>query len=129
DRGAALLRDALVVLVEDPDLPPEDAALGVDDVLEDLHAVLDLRALHHRPGRRLRQADADEDGVLLCQRGQGEPGGRCQRGERADARNDHGSTLKAALSWMQFTRHATAPAAGGTRVPGLIASPDHGPHR
>ena len=47
DRGAPLLRDALVVLVEDLDLPPQDAALGVDDVLEDLHPVLDLRALHH----------------------------------------------------------------------------------
>ena len=42
------LRDALVVLVEELDLPPQDAALGVDDVLEDLHPVLDLRALHHR---------------------------------------------------------------------------------
>jgi hypothetical protein len=30
--------------------------------------------------------------------------------------------------WMQFTRHATARAVGGTRVPALIASPDHGLH-
>src|SRR5204863_5798183 len=65
-----------------------------DDVLQDLHPVLDLCALHHRPGRRLRQADADEDGVLLCLRGQGEPGGRCQRGQRADAINDHGGTFE-----------------------------------
>jgi hypothetical protein len=93
DRGAALFRYALVVFVEELDRPPEDTAFGVDDVLEDLHPVLDLRALHHRARRRLREAHADEDGVLLCQRGQRERRRGCQRDQRADARSDHWGIL------------------------------------
>src|SRR5690606_9804937 len=61
--GAAFFRDALVVFVDDLERPAQHAALVVDDLGDDLDTVLDLGALHDRPGRRLGNADADHDGV------------------------------------------------------------------
>jgi hypothetical protein len=62
-RGPAFFRNALVVLVDELDLAPEHSPLLVDHVFDNFDAVLHLRALHHGPGRRLGNADANLDRV------------------------------------------------------------------
>ena len=77
DRGAALLRDALIVLVDQGDLLTVHPALLVDHVLHDLEAVLHLDALDDRARRRLGEGDADLDRVRGIRR---DGGGHCGRG-------------------------------------------------
>ncbi|MNV43279.1 hypothetical protein D3C71_1349890 [compost metagenome] len=76
--GPAFFGDALIVLVHDLQRPAQHAALVVDHLRDNLHAILDLGALHHRSGRRLSDAHADQDGI-----------GR-QRGSAGDGQSDCG---------------------------------------
>ena len=79
DRRAGLFRNALGVLDDQLDRPAEDAAGVVDDLGGDFDAVLDLRALRHRAGRRLRHGDADLDRIgRECRRCQ-QAGGECRK--------------------------------------------------